>query len=97
MSWVVPSCEVRALEAEAREAMSTLIPEDIVAGLRHHGYMILPFEPNVADIAAMSGAMPDPACRVATEVVYAALANRHRGVPEVDKPSQPSRVDKDID
>ena len=28
--------------------------------------------------------------------IYAALANRHRGVLEVDKPSQPSRVDKDI-
>ena len=76
--------------------MSVMIPEDIVVGLRRHGYMILPFEPNVADIAVIAGAMPDPACRVAAETVYAALADRHRAKPHVEQPSISSRVDKDI-
>ena len=86
--------------------MSVLIPEDIVVGLRRHGYMVLPFEPNVADIAVMEKALMintinaldgKPFYEKGVAAIYAALANRHRGVPEVDKPSQPSRVDKDID
>ena len=79
--------------------MSILIPEDIIIGLRKHGFMVLPFEPNEADVGVILTAMRrrQAASRSCALDVYEALVARHRAESDVKSPNIPSRNDKDLD
>ena len=67
---------------------------EFAACCHHYGFMILPYEPSVADITALQ--RDGVSSKAAAKSFYYALVNRRSVEPDVQSPNIPSRVDVEL-
>jgi hypothetical protein len=72
--------------------------DEFLRACREHGFMLLPYEPNGADLRAIGSVLGwGGNSEALPRAVYDALVNRRRNEPDVRSPNILSRVDKDLD